>query len=103
MTKQNTVRVVIHGTDLSFKTDDPDYIHELADFVNEQIDKIASSGKVKAVNKIAVLAAFNIADELFKLRQDKTETAKRVSERLDSMLQETQEAYKSIQLPADQG
>jgi len=103
MTKQSTIRVVIHGADLSFKTDDPEYIHELAAFVNEQIDMIAASGKVKAANKVAVLAAFNIANELFKLCKDKSETAKRFSERLDSMLEETQEAYRSIRLPADQG
>ena len=103
MTKQSTVRVVIHGVDLSFKTDDPEYIRELADFVNEQIDNVAASGKVKAANKVAVLAAFNIADELLKLRKDKSETAKKFSERLDSMLEEAQEAYRSIRLPADQG
>ena len=101
MNRQSTVRVVIHGTELTFKTDDPDYIHALAGFVNEQVDKIGSSGKVAGASKLLALAAFNIAYELFRLRTEKDEMAKTLSERLDTLLDEADGAYRSIRLPVN--
>jgi cell division protein ZapA (FtsZ GTPase activity inhibitor) len=95
MTKETTVSVVIHGTQLHFKTDDPEYIHELARFVEEQIGKIESSGKVTASSKAVTLAAFNIADELLRLRKEK----KGLSERLDVMLEMAKKIPISIRLP----
>ena len=95
MNRQTTARVTIYGTEFTFKTDDPEYIQELAEFVDEQIQGIASRGKVTSSSKAITLAAFNIADELFKLRKEKEELATRFSERLDAMLEMTQGAYRS--------
>lgn len=97
MSKQTTIRIVIHGTQLSFKTDDPDYIHELASFIEEQISRIESSSKVASSAKSVTLAAFNIADELFRLRREKEE----MSERLGAMLDMAEEACRSTTLPKD--
>ena len=99
MTKQTTVSVVIHGTQLHFKTDDPEYIHELARFVEEQIGKIESSGKVTASSKAVTLAAFNIADELLRLRKEKKELSEKLSKRLDVMLKMAEENCSSTRLP----
>ncbi len=95
MSKQTTIRIVIHGTQLSFKTDDPDYIHELARFIEEQIDNVESSGKVTSSAKSITLAAFNIADELFRLRKEKQELSEKLSERLGAMLDMAEETYRA--------
>jgi len=95
MSRQTTVRVMIFGTEFTFRTDDPEYIRELAGFVDEQIQSIASRGRVISPTKAISLAAFNIADELFKLRKERDEVTSRFSERLDSMLDMAQEAYRS--------
>lgn len=99
MSRQTTVKVIIYGTEFSFRTDDPDYINELAAFVDEQIQKIASSGKITSPTKAITLAAFNIADELFRLREEKEEASKKLSERLDAMLEMAEEAYRSTDAP----
>jgi cell division protein ZapA (FtsZ GTPase activity inhibitor) len=92
--RPSTVKVTIHGTELNFKTDDPDYIRELAKFVDEQIRKVASP-KVTSPSKAITLAAFNIADELFRLRMEKDEDSRKLSERLDAMLNMAEEARQS--------
>jgi len=61
----------------------PDYIQRLAAHVNERMESIAQMNKAMPYNRVAVLAALNIADDLLKLRdqvehatylvQDKTE------------------------------
>ena len=101
MSKETNVQVVIHGTQLNFKTDDPDYIRELASFLEEQIGKIESSGKMTSPTKAVTLAAFNIADELFRLRKEKKEMSEKLSERLDTMLDMAEDADGSIGLPTD--
>jgi len=101
MSKVTTVQVVIHGTPLNFKTDDPDYIRELAGFLEEQISKIESSGRLPSPTKAITLAAFNIADELFRLRKEKKEMSQKLSERLDLMIEMADKAYGTAGLPTD--
>ena len=101
MNSETTVQVVIHGTQLTFKTDDPDYIRELAGFIEEQIENVQSSGKVTSSAKAVTLAALNIADELFRLRKEKKEMSERLSERLETMLDMAEETYRSTKPPKD--
>jgi len=44
---------------------DETYVHNLAEYVNEQIQDVQQSAKPIAPHRLAVLAALNIADELF--------------------------------------
>ena len=96
---ETTTKIIIHGTELTFKTDDPAYIRELARFVEEQIQKVESLGNVKSPTKAVTLAAFNIADELFRMQKEKSEMSENLSERLGAMLQMTEETYRSTKLP----
>jgi cell division protein ZapA len=99
MSKHSTVRVKIQGVELSFKTDNPQYIKELAGFVDEQIELVTTSDNVIAPTKAATLAAFNIANELLRLRKEKSEMTEEISRRLDAMLQSADEAYRSTEAP----
>ncbi len=99
MSKHSTVRVKIQGVELSFKTDNPEYIKELAGFVDEQIELVTTSDNVTAPAKAATLAAFNIANELLRLRKEKSEMTEDISRRLDAMLQSADEAYRSTEAP----
>jgi cell division protein ZapA (FtsZ GTPase activity inhibitor) len=102
MSKGTTVKLNIHGTQLSLKTDDPDYIHELAAFIEQEISKVESSGKVASPLKTITIAMLNIADELFRLRKEKEELSEKLSERIGSMLEMAEETYRSARLPKDQ-
>jgi cell division protein ZapA len=46
----------------------PAYIQQLASYVDERIRTIATNSKTMPMNRMAILAALNIADDLFKLR-----------------------------------
>jgi cell division protein ZapA (FtsZ GTPase activity inhibitor) len=92
-----TVKVSIYGTEFTFKTDDPDYINELARYVDEQVRKIVLPKKVSSPTKAITLAAFNIADELFRLRKESSEASRKLSERLDTMLKMAKDAHRPSQ------
>lgn len=67
----NTVEVEIFGGTYTVKGDtDPAYVRELARYVDEKMRSLArKSPHTIGVQKIAVLAALNIADELFRLKR----------------------------------
>lgn len=82
-----TVKVTVFGIELSFKTEDPDYMKEIAAYLDSEIQKVAASGKVTSQTKAVILAAFTLTDELFRLRKEKEACSKR----LDSMLELTKD------------
>jgi cell division protein ZapA len=65
---------------------EPEYILQLADFVDQKMREVASHAPVASGVKVAVLAALNIADELVRLQRGKEETDRIVRERLERML-----------------
>jgi cell division protein ZapA (FtsZ GTPase activity inhibitor) len=97
MSPRTTVKVTISGIELSFKTEDPQYIKELARHVEDEVRKVLSTGKVTSATKAVTLAAFNVADELFTLRKEKDELANKLSERLDAMLDMAEDAHRPTQ------
>ncbi len=65
--KDNYVKVNIHGQEYTVKAQaDPDYIKNVARYVNEKMDEVEKSLPNKQASiRIAILAAMNITDELF--------------------------------------
>ena len=62
----NKITVTISGTDYTLMSDDPpSYMRQIADLVDNQMEKFMASGRVSRMDA-AVLAAVNLADELFK-------------------------------------
>ncbi len=62
-----TYEVKILGQRYKIRSDeDEEYIHRLADFVNEQLLEVQRSSRSVATHNVAILAALNIADELIK-------------------------------------
>jgi cell division protein ZapA len=73
MVSTEHLTVKIYGENYPLKTDEPTArLEELARYVDTRMREVAASGKVVATNKIAVLAALHIADELFRLRETST-------------------------------
>ncbi len=70
--QRNIVKVNIFGTEYPIKGEsDPGYIQEVAGYVNNKMLEIEKSLTVKSSLKVAILAALNIADELYKERAEK--------------------------------
>ena len=70
------VTVRIYGESYPLRTESPAArLEELARLVDLRMREVAASGKVVVTSKIAVLAALHIADELFRLREERAEPA----------------------------
>ena len=76
-----SIEVQILGQSYAIKTDEDEaYIKSLARYVDEKLKEIYSVAPNISQTKATVMAAFGIADELFKLRMDQ--------EYLDRMIEE---------------
>lgn len=60
---------------------------EAALFLDGQMREIRDSGKIMAVEKIAVMCALNLADELLKTRQGELERREKVDQRVHELAQ----------------
>lgn len=78
----NSVRVHIYGDEYPIKgSADPEHINRLANYVDEKMKGIAAKAQPRDKLKIAILAAFNIAGELFeKTGQPGTDAHKKLVE-----------------------
>lgn len=82
-----TFEVKILGQRYKMRSDeDEEYLTSLAQFVNEKINEVQESTKTVATHNLAILAALNIADNLFKLREQEARSKKEVRERVRRIL-----------------
>jgi cell division protein ZapA len=85
--KTSGIRVNIFGTEYPIKGDtDPAYIREVADYVDQKMRSIAKNVPMQSSLKVAILAALNIADELFKARADKDKIRAELENRVDEII-----------------
>ena len=73
---ERIVPVVIHGQRYPVRSSlSPAYVAELAAYVDEKIRSAADQNQTNDSLRVAVLAALNLADEVFRYRQDRQESA----------------------------
>ncbi len=88
-----TVEVKILGQRFKVKSDDgEEYIQNLAKFVNDQITEIQRTSQAVATHNVTVLAALNIADALFKAREEKEQVLREVRERIRRLVKTVRQA-----------
>ncbi len=76
----STEKVEIFGQEYKIKgAGDPGYIHRIAGYVDSKMREIAHSSGIMSQSRIAILAALNIADELYQEREGR----EKVKEELD--------------------
>jgi cell division protein ZapA len=91
--------VEIYDQSYHLRGTDPEYIADLAEYVDTKMRLISQQAATVESLKVAVLAALNIADELHVLKrkydsltQDYTTRAEQLSGALDEVLGETRRA-----------
>ncbi len=85
-----SVQVEIFGHKYSIKgQEDPDYIRELASFVDAKMREVQKGTGTVDPHRVAILTALMISDELHRLRQLQGEDARTVDERLQRLLDMT--------------
>ena len=80
--REKTVRVTVFGQEYAIKGGvDPDYIREVAAFVDTRMRESQAAQPSKPPLKIAILTALNLADELFTCRREEKERIERFEEK----------------------
>jgi cell division protein ZapA len=75
-------KVVIYNQTYTLRSEhDVDYIQQLADHVNQRMSEIASATMTVDSLRVAILAALQIADELYQARREIQETEEEIAER----------------------
>ncbi len=97
--ESRSVRVSIFDQAYHLRGTDPAYIERLAAYVDGKIRTVAGQTNTVDMGRLAVLAALNIADELFILRHqhqnvthDVDAHAERLMSALDALLSEERKA-----------
>ena len=81
-----TVTVEIHGQLYPIRSGlDPAYVAKLASYVDEKMDLASRETAAGDTLKLAVLAALNIADECFRLRDDECRRYATVAQRAEEL------------------
>ena len=94
-----SVRVEIYDQTYQLRGSDPEYINQLADFVDTKMRLIAQQASTVDSLRVAVLAALNITDEFLMLKRkfdaidsDYHARAEQLSGALDEVLEEVRRA-----------
>lgn len=96
MTK--TIEVEIYGQKYTLNGDaDDDYVKGVAHYVDDHIRQLAQGMKTTTLSKLAVLAAINIAHQLFQAEKSQEQREADVERRTLSLMESIEE-----QLPARQ-
>jgi cell division protein ZapA len=84
----NSVKVEIYGSEYRIRGDaDPDYIQEIAHYVDSKMNEVTKETSLGSSLKVAILAALNIAGELFRERDDRNRLLAQVQERAEELSQ----------------
>jgi cell division protein ZapA len=91
------IKVEILGQSYSLRAgEDRAYIEELASYVDAKMRAVLDSMTTADASKAAILAALNIADELFKLQRKQEQSQGRLEERVGGMARSLDEALDAI-------
>lgn len=85
-TTKQSVEIQILGQRMVLRADeDPRHLERLASYVNRKVDELSAQGPVSP-NKLAVLAALNIADDYFRALDEAREFKQKVAQKSRAML-----------------
>lgn len=98
--ESRTMTVHILGHEYKIRsTESGEFVREVALYVDELMHQISSKMSTGTPTQVAVLAALNIAEELFRLRRGGTATAEEsaeVDERLSALVSRVDEIIRGV-------
>ncbi len=87
MEQPSVITVKIFGREYKIKGHaDKDYIEEMAKYVDEKMRELSGNSSLPSQDTLAILAALNIADELFQQRGQLSGTFSSVDEKADHLI-----------------
>ncbi|MCY4154336.1 MAG: cell division protein ZapA [Gammaproteobacteria bacterium] len=99
MTQAKPVRVSILDKEylISCTDDEREQLHSVVEFLNEKLLEVKNSGKVIGTERVVVMAALNIANELLAYKQKN----KHYTESVDSMVKRLQAKIDDVLVEED--
>jgi cell division protein ZapA len=87
MSLEGTVlKVNIYGTEYPIRGEvDVEYIRQIAEYVDRKMREVDQTTAAKSSLKVAILAALNIADELFREREEKSGLVQNLETKLNGL------------------
>jgi cell division protein ZapA len=90
------IRVTIFGSEYTLRSDsNENYVNEIAMYIDNKMREIDRTQALKSTTRVAILAALNIADELFqeriyrkKLLDQINEESRKINQNLSDVLAE---------------
>jgi cell division protein ZapA len=84
-TKSTTVEIM--GREFRIRgTADEQYVREIARYVDDKLREVSQGSSTPVSDRVVVLAALNIADELFQLRRASSEEMATIAKKAESLL-----------------
>ena len=85
----NQIKITIFGQEYSVKAPaDPTYIQKIAEYVDIKMREVQSGfNSTQSSNRIAILAAMNITDELFNARKKNDSDDNEIEEKITSLIE----------------
>ena len=85
----NQVQISIFGQEYSVKAPaDPKYIQNIAEYVDGKMREVQSGfNTTQSSTRVAILAAMNIADELFNAKQSENIDSSAVEQKISSLIE----------------
>ncbi len=99
-TTRRTMNLELFGQRFTVISDnDEARIRDIVDFVNRRLEEVRDSSKRVQADQIALLAALNIAEELFEEREKSRQLRRRVRERSLHLLNTIDAIAEHVDLP----
>ena len=87
MEQTNVTTVHIFGREYKIKgVADKSYIQKMATYVDQRMKELSKNSSLPSQERLAILAALNIADELFQERQKSLNTLSSIEHRTDELI-----------------
>ena len=85
----NQIKITIFGQEYSVKAPaDPTYIKKIAEYVDTKMREVQSGfSSTQSSNRIAILSAMNITDELFNAKKQVDSESNEVEEKITSLIE----------------
>ena len=85
----NQIKITIFGQEYSVKAPaDPTYIKKIAEYVDTKMREVQSGfNSTQSSNRIAILSAMNITDELFNARKKGDSNESEIEEKITSLIE----------------
>jgi len=96
MSETNSTTVEIFGREYRIKgVADEAYIQNVARYVDDKMKEMSRGTSLPSQDRLAILAALNIADELFQVRQSSTAGLADIEQRADRLIEMLDESLQT--------